>query len=152
MQRRGIGTSERRRAAGLAACLGFLALLLLAGTPLAAEAPAKKPPGDGPVYIKLPPIVLPVLTEHALRQETLTLNLELVKGKTEEDVVPRQPVLYDAFMADLYNLYDQHSGDDRIIDPVQIKDMLQQTSDRVLGPGIVQSVLIQQVFERSRRR
>jgi hypothetical protein len=150
------GTFERRWR-GLS--LAFLALvLLLAGQPvMAAEhEKAAKPEGasDGPVYVKLPPIVLPVFSGNRVtRQAGLAVTLELVKGKSAAaDVEPKQRQLTDAFITDLYGVYELRGDADRIIDPALVKETLQGAGDRILGKGVIQQVLIQQAFEGARVR
>jgi flagellar FliL protein len=126
---------------------------------MAADHAESKPPKggagavEGPTFVKLPPIVLPVFNSQnkVTRQAGLVLALELNPGKTEADIEPSRRQLYDAFITDLYSLYDQTGGAGRVIEPGLIKQRLQETSDRVLGPGIVHEVLIQQAFERARR-
>lgn len=141
----------------LAASL-VVALPLLAGPLLAAEhTPPNAAKGegalDGPTFIKLPPIVLPVFNNEnkVSRQAGLVLALELEPGKTAADIEPNRRQLQDAFITDLYTLYDQLGGAERVIDSALVKERLQATSDRILGPGIVRAVLIQQAFERGRR-
>jgi hypothetical protein len=161
LPQRATGMSEiggpARRFAALAASV-LVALPLLAGPLLAAEhTPAKAAKGEpaiaGPTFIKLPPIVLPVFNNEnkVARQAGLVLALELEPGKTAADVEPNRRQLQDAFITDLYTLYDQVGGADRVIDSAIVKQRLLETSDRVLGPGIVRAVLIQQAFERGRR-
>jgi flagellar protein FliL len=136
----------------------LVALPLVASPLLAAEhTPAKAAKGegavDGPTFIKLPPIVLPVFNSEnkVTRQAGLVLALELLPGKTAADVEPNRRQLQDTFITDLYTLYDQVGGAERVIDSALVKQRLQETSDRILGPGIVRAVLIQQAFERGRR-
>src|SRR5262249_18495600 len=130
-----------------------LAASILAGSPLAAQEHGKKPEGavDGPTFIKLPPIVLPVFSGDKIsRQAGLVLALELEPGKSAADFEPNPRKLYDAFITDLYQLYDQCGGSGRVIEPPIIKQRLFATSERILGPGFVHEVLIQQAYERSR--
>jgi flagellar FliL protein len=135
----------------------LLALLLggalLRVPPVAGEEASKKEEGkgEGPTYIKLAPIVLPVIEANKVtRQVGLVLALELEPGKTEAEFEPNRRRLYDAFMADLYDLYDQFGGGGRVIEPTVIKQHLFLTSERILGPGFVHEVLIQQAYERTR--
>jgi hypothetical protein len=130
-------------------------MLLLggAGVAAAAEAPQKGQTGEGavegPTYVRMPPIVLPVFVGNRIaRRAGVVLALELEPGKTEAEMEPKRRKLYDAFITDLYALYDQEGGDDRVIDAERIKQRLQETSDRILGAGFVHEVLIQQAFER----
>jgi hypothetical protein len=146
-----------RRFAALAASV-LVALPLLAGPLLAAEhTPAKAAKGEpaiaGPTFIKLPPIVLPVFNNEnkVARQAGLVLALELEPGKTAGDLEPNERKLRDAFITDLYTLFEQTANAEHVIDVVLVKERLQQTSDRVLGPGVVHAVLIQQAFERAKR-
>jgi hypothetical protein len=125
-------------------------LVLAAGRGLAAEGESAKP--TGPTFVNLPPIVLPVFEgRDATRQASIVLTLELAKGANEAAVKEQQPRLVDAFVGDLYQLYEQRAAADRVIDPGLIKPKLQQSADRVLGAGVVSQVLIQQAFERARR-
>jgi flagellar FliL protein len=153
------GTGIFNRRASRRAIPLALAVLLIALPTMAADHAQSKPPKggagavEGPAFVKLPPIVLPVFNSQnkVTRQAGLVLALELNPGKTEADIEPSRRQLYDAFITDLYSLYDQTGGADRVIEPGLIKQRLQDTSDRVLGPGIVHEVLIQQAFERARR-
>jgi hypothetical protein len=132
----------------------LIALLFgLGGRPAAAEEGKKPATGEGavqgPTYVRLPPIVLPVFEgTHITRRAGIVLDLELEPGRTELELEPNRRQLYDAFISDLYALYDQESGTGRVINAVRIKERLQGTCDRVLGPGFVHEVLIQQAYER----
>jgi hypothetical protein len=133
-------------------------LLYLAGARPAAAAAhgqSEKTGGasDDPVYVKLPAIVLPVYSGNTVtRQAGLVLTLELAQGKSAADVEPNRRKLYDAFITELYGMYELRGNADRIIDPMLVKQQLQGTSDRVLGAGVVQQVLIQQAVEGTRVR
>ena len=151
----GTGIFSCRRATWL-----FIALTgtLLCGSALAAEHAEKKPAKgevaiEGPAFVKMAPIVLPIFNKEnkVTRQAGLVLALELEPGKTAVDVEPNERKLRDAFITDLYTLFDQAADAEHVIDVVLIKQRLQETSERVLGPGIVHAVLIQQAFERARR-
>jgi hypothetical protein len=145
----------RRAARGIA----FLAaMLVLAGSALAADHGEKKPAKgesaiEGPAFIKLAPIVLPIFGKDnkVARQAGLVLALELEPGKTAGDLEPDERKLRDAFITDLYTLFEQTADAEHVIDVALIKQRLQDTSERVLGPGVVHAVLIQQAFERAKR-
>ena len=137
--------SWRRHAAAIA-----ISSALLLAPAEAALGQEKK--ADGPIFVNLPAIVLPVFEgRDVTRQASIVLTLELAKGVTEAAVKEQQPRLVDAFLGDLYQLYQQRAAADRVIDPAEIKPKLQQSADRILGAGVVRDVLIQQAFERARR-
>jgi flagellar FliL protein len=156
---RGTGIFDRKRASRrvIRLVLAFAVSLIALPAMAVEHGPSKPPKGEGavegPTFIKLPPIVLPVFDSQnkVTRQAGLVLALELNPGKTEADIEPNRRKLYDAFLTDLYSIYDQAGSAGRVIEPGVIKQRLQETSDRVLGPGIVHEVLIQQAFERARR-
>jgi hypothetical protein len=128
-----------------------LSALPSVGTGWAEEGKPKEGAVEGPVFVKLPPIVLPVFSGNRVaRQAGLVLALELEPGKTEAELEPNRRKLYDAFIADLYDLYDQLGAANRVIEPTVIKQRLFATSERILGPGFVHEVLIEQAFERPR--
>jgi hypothetical protein len=125
--------------------------MLAPGRGHAAEGEAAKP--AGPTFVNLPAIVLPVFEGNEVtRQASIVLTLELAKGVSEAVVKGQEPKLVDAFVGDLYQLYEQRAAASRVIDAAEIKPRLQVAADRVLGPGVVAQVLIQQAFERARRR
>jgi hypothetical protein len=122
-----------------------LALLLL---PLAATG-SEKAPVDGPVFVRLQPFTLPVFEGNTVtRQATVVVALELEQGKTEADVDRLRPKLVDAFLGELREIYEKRRHEPRVIDAGIIKPRLKEAADRILGPGIVDDVLIQQAFER----
>jgi hypothetical protein len=156
LAQRGTGISSARRAARLVVAVA--AMLALPCGAFAAEHGEKKPAKgeagiEGPAFIKLAPIVLPIFSKDnkVTRQAGLVLALELEPGKTAGDLEPNERKLRDAFITDLYTLFEQNAGADHVMDVALIKQRLQDTSDRVLGPGFVHAVLIQQAFERARR-
>jgi flagellar FliL protein len=118
----------------------------------AAAAEEKKPP-EGPVFVTLPTITIPVYEgEQLARQASLVLALELEKGRVEADVAPLRPRLVDGYITDLTAIFERRSFEDRLIEPQVIKPKLLETTERILGPGLVKDVLIQQAMERARRR
>jgi hypothetical protein len=157
LQPRVSGTSEQGRRLGLAVLALVPALLLAGPCPAAAgeHGKAAKAEGvpDGPVYVKVPPLVLPVYQgDKVTRQAGVVVTLELVKGKTEADVEPNRRQLFDAFLTDLYAVYELRGNADRVIEPALVKQTLQEAGDRILGTGVIEQVLIQQAFERVRAR
>jgi hypothetical protein len=161
LAQRGTGISSARRTARWLVVLSgtlLLAASAFVSSGVAAEHGEKKPGKgepviEGPAFIKMAPIVLPIFNKEnkVTRQAGLVLALELEPGKTAADLEPNERQLRDAFITDLYTLYDQTVSAEHVIDVAMVKQRLQETSDRVLGPGFVHAVLIQQAFERVRR-
>lgn len=117
----------------------------------AAEEKGKAP--EGPVFVTLPAINIPVYEGETLaRQATLVLALELEKGKVEADLAPYRPRLVDAYITELTAIFEKRSFEERLIDAQAIKPPLMEATEKVTGPGLVKDVLIQQAMERARRR
>ncbi len=114
------------------------------------KAPPKIQPAPGaPSYVTVPLFVIPVIEGGAVtRQVSVGVAMELVKGKTLEDIKPKETVLIDAFFRELYGLFGQRASAERIAQPPIVKARLQRVADRILGAGVVKQVLILQLFER----
>lgn len=141
MRWQAIVTSRR---IGAVAALALLALPFLSLQPVRAQ---------GPTFVELQPIILSVFEGNEVsRQARIALALELASGKTAGDIEPLKPRLLDAFIGELNGIYEERRHADRVIDPAVIKPRLLETATRILGPGVVKDVLIQQAFERPRVR
>jgi hypothetical protein len=149
--------AARITAAGLAS---LLALLVAAGDAAAeteqhgkTEQRGKQPPPAGPAFVKIPPIVVPVIEgDKVTRQVGVNLVLELAEGRSADDIAPKQQRLHDAFISDLYGIYQARAGSDRPVSEQVVKARFGRSAARVLGPGVVKDVLIQQMFEQPRSR
>jgi len=122
---------------------------LARGSRAASDAPGDKPAGpDGPLFVNLPIFQIPVIQGNQVRlQVSVTVALELFQGVSAESIEPKKPLLIDAFLSDLYTIFAQRADAPRVADYQLIRVRLQQIADRVLGPGVVRRVLIQQLFE-----
>ncbi|HTZ80388.1 MAG TPA: flagellar basal body-associated FliL family protein [Stellaceae bacterium] len=111
--------------------------------------PGIKPAPGAPAYLAVPLFVIPVIEGgQVTRTVSVGIGLELVKGKTLDDVKPKENELINAFFQELYGLFGQRASADRVAQASIIKARLMRVADRILGPGIVQQVLILQLFER----
>jgi flagellar FliL protein len=132
----------------------IVAALLLSLSPALAAEHGEGPPAaptDAPVFVNLQPIVLPVIERNAVtRQIGILLTLELGKDQTTESIEPKRRQLVDAFVQELYRMYDARSGASRVVDEAVVKAHLQRTADSVLGPGVVHAILIRQLMEQQR--
>jgi flagellar protein FliL len=114
--------------------------------------PRRKEPLPGmPVFIDMQPIVLPVIEgSNVMGQVGVLVTVELVQGRTAEEVEEKQRELTDAFITELYRIYGWRSGADRVIAETLVKRHLRATADRILGKGVVQAILIRQLVEHDR--
>ncbi len=141
---------RHRRLGILFAVVAALVAALPAG---AAEHPeglnASSP--DAPAFFNIEPIVLPVIEGNRIpRQVGVLLTLELAEGHTAAEARDKERELTDAFITELYRIYEWRAGDDRVVNERLIKERLQAAADRVLGPGVVHAILIRQLLEEQR--
>lgn len=117
------------------------------------EAPDGKPPLPAePAFVKLAPINIPVIKGNQVTQQVdILLELELAQGKTKGDVEPKLPELQDAFLTDLYVIFQQRPDASQPIDGALLKERLHRTADRILDPGLVKDVLIMRLFQQPHR-
>jgi len=114
------------------------------------SAPSGAAMPGGPPFVKLPMFSIPVIEgDQVTRQVAVFIVLELAEGQSAATLKPKERQLMDAFLRDLYGMFAQRSGADRIAIQDSIKTRLSLTADKVLGPGIVKQVLIQQLYERN---
>ncbi len=104
-----------------------------------------------PVFVELAPITVPVIEGSAVtRQVSVVLSLELEGGQSEADLDAKKRALTDAFLQDRYGMFAQRSGAARVADQRTVKARLSRTATRVLGPGVVREILVEQLYEQAR--
>jgi hypothetical protein len=112
-----------------------------------ALAEPQKVPG-APTFVELPIFHIPVIEGSAVtRRVSLLLALELEKGQPDDALDQKKPLLIDAYFQDLYGMFAQRSHADRVAEQQSIRERLSLTTVRILGPGVVHQVLIEQLYE-----
>lgn len=137
--------------------LTILTLLCLAAAPAMASGSAPssdkegaEKDGKGPQYVKIAPIVLPLVGEQGVEQIiSLVIAIEVPDRKTADHVIVMSPRLNDAYMTDLYGAIDRRdSFRNGLVDITRIKERIEKASVRILGPNSIKSVLVQAVMQR----
>jgi flagellar protein FliL len=141
---------QYRRLGILLAAVAALVAALPAGAADREAGPDASIPGV-PTFFNIEPIVLPVIEGNRIpRQVGVLLTLELAEGHTAAEARDKERELTDAFITELYRIYEWRAGDDRVVNERLIKERLQAAADRVLGPGVVHAILIRQLLEEQR--
>jgi flagellar protein FliL len=141
---------QYRRLGILLAAVAALVAALPAGAADREAGPNASIPGV-PTFFNIEPIVLPVIEGNRIpRQVGVLLTLELAEGHTAAEARDKERELTDAFITELYRIYEWRAGDDRVVNERLIKERLQAAADRVLGPGVVHAILIRQLLEEQR--
>jgi hypothetical protein len=125
-------------------------LLPPAAPSLAAEGKAP----DGPAFVKMPPISFSVIgVDNRIQKEIqILINLEMMPGKLEADLGPFKRRLQDSYLVSMSDLWDARPVDGPEVSGEEIKAKLLKITTDVAGPGIVKSVLLLGIGERSHVR
>lgn len=118
--------------------------------PEAVNADAPPPPPPHPVFVRISPVVVPVIGNTKAEQFiTLVVSLEVDGDSKAAQVQEQMPRLVDAFIVALYGVLDDESVmDGKIVNIPLIKGKLKEAANKALGPGIVHQVLVQTLTRR----
>jgi len=117
----------------------------------AAEPPPPKDVPPPPVYyLRLNPIVVPMVGKEKVEQfvtVVATIEVDAAKQAHAQGNVPR---LIDAFISTLYGALDDKSVmNGGVVNIPAVKQKLSAAAEKVLGPGVSQGVLVQVVTQRN---
>ena len=116
------------------------------------EEPKKEePPPKVPTsFVRMPPLVVPVIGHAKVEQFiTIVVTMEVVAEKAPI-VQAHQPKMVDAFLTALYGAIDDKSVmAGNLVNIPAVKEKLTATAAKVVGPGMVQDVLVQVVTQRN---
>ncbi len=111
-----------------------------------AEAPAQTAPK--PSFVKIDPIILPLIQQNKVtRFITVVITLEMPIDDATLQVELVKPRLMDALFTELYSLFSQKMVREQGPDSPLVKQRVKLVSDRILGPGKVDAVLVQAVAQ-----
>lgn len=97
-----------------------------------------------PAFVDYGLLQVPVVQDHEVRKQAeLILRLDVPSNKREV-VAQNLPRLQNAFLQDMMEFLPVHLRGGRRLDPEVVRARLKQVADRTLGPGYVNSVIIQQ--------
>jgi hypothetical protein len=109
---------------------------------------------EGPVFVKMPSVSFSVIgKDNRIQKEVqILINLELEKGKVEAVLDPFKRRLQDGFLVSMSEMWDSRPLDAPPLQGDAIKAKLLQVATDIAGPGIVKSVLLLGIGERSHVR
>ena len=121
-------------------------LRLPANTELAEE--SEQTSGEPPSFVELTPLVLPLIQEGQVTQHiTYKIVLE-VEYRDEDQVYLAQRQLTDAYISELHGLLALRYVRDMNNPLPFMEQRLLKVSDRLLGPGVVDAVLLSELSAR----
>ncbi len=109
-------------------------------------------PREPPRFVTMDVLVIPIFQgEKVAATVQIQLKLEATNLENASEIARLLPRLYDAFLRDLYGFIPRHLRKKERLDVALIKDRLQMVGDKVAGPGVIKSVLVQAVLENPSR-
>jgi len=117
--------------------------------PQARASEKKTEEGGSAEYIKLDPLLLPIIDDDGVQQVVSMVVAIEVDGSNADRVKKCSPRLTDAYIQNMYGILNRHSAlKNGIIQVRMIKDRLNKVTDEVLGSDIDTEVLLQLVQQR----
>jgi hypothetical protein len=101
-----------------------------------------------PVFLDMPPILVPIIRQGVLERNIyIALRLKVVPGQ-EQAARYHSQALHDVYVRALYDQVPRQMEKRQTLDLQRLKDRLFEITERVVGKGVVEAVLVQAVFER----
>jgi flagellar FliL protein len=135
-------------------------LLVLAGGGFAAwyfyfkgggEAEAPAPEGEhaaGAIFVAMEPFIIPVIQEdRVVKHMSLAVKLEVAGPAAEQKVKEFLPYIRDAFLTKLHTALSRNDVNQNY-DASKLKRQLLAECEKVVGPGVVKDVLIENAVEK----
>jgi hypothetical protein len=100
-------------------------------------------------HLPLPVFSIPVIRDNEVTDQVNIAIVVETKGEDNRDkVMAGRYKLYDAFLRDLYGLLAIKRADGQLFDQQVVKIRLARASDKVLGPGVINNILVSGISQR----
>ena len=111
---------------------------------------AKQSMEDPPLFIDVEPLNIPVFHEDRVAATVqIQLKLEAIGEENEEEIIRLMPRISDAFLRDMHAFIPRLLKKEERINVVIIKKRLQIISERLVGPNLINNILVQSVSDSS---
>lgn len=115
----------------------------------ASEAAESEDPNK-PQYVKISPLILPMIGDNGVEQVvSLVIVLEVSSKDTATEVISMSPKLNDAYLTDLYGAIDRRDRmRNGLLDVAYIKQRINTLTQQIMGPDKVKGILVQGITQR----
>ena len=111
---------------------------------------AKQSMEDPPRFIDVEPLNIPVFHEDRVAATVqIQLKLEAIGEENEEEIIRLMPRISDAFLRNMHAFIPRLLKKEERINVVIIKKRLQIISERLVGPNLINNILVQSVSDSS---
>ncbi|MSO89311.1 MAG: hypothetical protein EXQ89_05010 [Rhodospirillaceae bacterium] len=109
---------------------------------------APKPPPDTPYYVKMSPLVVPVIAnDQIVSHLAVEFQLELYNDLQAPKVKEVMPQLIDGYLRSLQVIAFRRGDNGAKFDIVALKERMLIVSKATVGPDVIRNILIQRAFE-----
>lgn len=118
---------------------------------IAKEAKAKPEPGAEPKYVHLDALSLPIIDDNGVASNvSIVVDLEVTDEKNVDLIKKQVPRLIDAYIQDMYGMLNKREAlRGGVVQVSMVKARLNRITNKVLGEGVVNQVLLQVVTQRA---
>jgi len=101
-------------------------------------------------FVEIEPLVLPIIDKSGVTQVvSIVVVIEVGDEKKAAMVTQLQPRLKDAYIQELYGVLNRHAAmPDGVLQVGMVKERLNTISEKVMGEGVIEDVLLQVVNQR----
>lgn len=100
-------------------------------------------------HLPLPVFSIPVIRDNEVTDQVNIAIVVETKGEGNRDkVIAGRHKLYDAFLRDLYGLLAIKRADGKLFDQQVVKIRLARVSEKVLGQGVINNILVSGISQR----
>ena len=115
------------------------------------KAAQKRSQEDPPRFVDVEPLNIPVFHEDRVAATVqIQLKLEAIGEENEEQIIRLLPRISDAFLRDMHAFIPRLLKKEERIDVIIIKKRLQIISERLVGPDLINNILVQSISDSSR--
>jgi len=106
------------------------------------------PERTDPLFFELEPMLVPVIYDGQLQRNIfIAFRLQVAHGQQEKARF-HMSQLHDVYLRALYDLIPKQLETRQTLDLRRLKKRLMVITERVVGPGVIEDILIVSVFER----
>ncbi len=107
----------------------------------------KEEGGDTKEYVKLDPLILPVVDNDGVYQiVSMVVSLEVETLSEADKIKAAKPRLADAYIQDMYGIMNVHEGlKNGIVQVALVKERLNKITSKVMGDEVHAEVLLQAI-------
>lgn len=105
--------------------------------------------GDKPEFFRMPPFTVPTIRKAGVvGQISLLVSIEVVGLDNKKKVMEKRHYLQSAFLRDLYGVASINNCSGQALQLDTVKRRLKMVADRMLGAGVIKTVLVENAHTR----